>query len=214
MPKPKSQRAPFTDVILPAYGGLLQGVVELLEEARRFSARSVNAVMTATYWEVGRRIVECEQGGKAKAEYGERLIEQLAKDLTSRLGRGFSRRNLFQIRLFYLAYREKVQTVPALSGAMDRAPGRTRIVQTPSAESAGIPRTFPLPWSHYVRLLSVEQANTRAFYETEALRGGWSVRQLDRQIVWKPCLLGTTNCGKVDIMSDMTYYLLPERVGV
>ena len=79
--------------------------------------------------------------------------------------------HLFQIRLFYLAYREKVQTVPALSCAMDRAPGRTRTVQTPSAESGGIPRTFPLPWSHDVRLLSVEHANARAFYDAEARRG-------------------------------------------
>ena len=68
MPKPKSQRAPSTGVNLPAYGGLLQGVVELLEEARRFSARSVNAVMTATYWEVGggswssNRVVEGVRG--------------------------------------------------------------------------------------------------------------------------------------------------------
>ena len=179
MHKRKSQRTSTTGVSMPAYGGLLQGVVELLEEARRFSARSINAVMTATYLEVGRRIVEFEQGGKTKPAYGEEVINRLAEDLKARFGRGFSRSNVFQMRQFYLAYREKVQT---LSGQSTQ-----RKIQTPSGLSrhssiAGDRRTFPLPWSHYVRLLSIEHAKARAFYEAEALRGGWSVRQLDRQI--------------------------------
>lgn len=78
--------------------------------------------MTATYWEIGRRIVEFEQEGEAKAAYGERLIDQLARDLSGQFGRGFSRRNLFQIRLFYLAYREKVPTVSAQSGPAAATP--------------------------------------------------------------------------------------------
>lgn len=179
MPKPKSPRAPTTGKSLPAYGGLLQGVVELLEEARRFSARSVNAVMTATYWEVGRRIVEFEQGGKTKPAYGEEVIDRLSEDLRARLGRGFSRSNVFQMRQFYLAYREKVQT---LSGQSTERKIQTQSGLSQNLRIKGTPRTFPLPWSHYVRLLSIEHANARAFYEAEALRGGWSVRQLDRQI--------------------------------
>src|SRR5438876_9942905 len=87
------------------YGGLIGGIAELLEAARRNAARTVNALMTATYWEIGRRIVEFEQGGKDRAGYGEQLLDQLSVDLTSRFGRGFGRRNLFQIRAFYLAYR-------------------------------------------------------------------------------------------------------------
>lgn len=160
------------------------GLVGILEEARRFSARSVNAVMTATYWEIGRRIVKFEQEGKAKAAYGERLIDQLAHDLSGQFGRGFSRRNLFQVRLFYLAYREKVQTMSAQSGLTTANPALAKKMQASSAESGGIAltRTFPLPWSHYVRLLSVEKPDARAFYEAEAIRGSWSVRQLDRQI--------------------------------
>ena len=108
----------------------------------------------------------------------------MARDLSGQFGRGFSRRNLFQIRLFYLAFREKVQTVSAQSGPTTARPAPAGKVQTPSAESGGtvLSRKFPLPWSHYVRLLSVEKPEARAFYEAEALRGGWSVRQLDRQI--------------------------------
>ena len=73
----------------PEYGGLLTGISELLDQARRMSARTVNNVLTATYWEIGRRIVEYEQGGKARAEYGGELLKRLAADLTRRFGRGF-----------------------------------------------------------------------------------------------------------------------------
>src|SRR5689334_23109716 len=73
------------------YDTILSGMVELLETARHTAARAVNSLMTATYWELGRRIVEIEQGGKRRAEYGEQLLERLAEDLTKRFGRGFSR---------------------------------------------------------------------------------------------------------------------------
>src|SRR5438876_4808641 len=76
------------------YGGLIGGIAELLEAARRNAARAVNALMTATYWEIGRRIVEFEQRGKKRAEYGEELLQRLAQDLTARFGRGFSYPNV------------------------------------------------------------------------------------------------------------------------
>ena len=85
---------------LPAgYAGIHSGIVELLDIARRTVASSVNALMTASYWEIGRRIVEAEQRGKQRAGYGEQLIERLASDLTQRFGRGFSRQNLRRHRL-------------------------------------------------------------------------------------------------------------------
>jgi hypothetical protein len=71
------------------YGGLVSGIADLLDQARRSAARTVNSILTATYWEIGRRIVEFEQGGKGRAEYGEALLQRLAGDLTSRFGRGF-----------------------------------------------------------------------------------------------------------------------------
>src|SRR5262245_27251432 len=83
-----------------AYSAILAGVTELLEAARHAAARAVNSLMTATYWEIGRRIVEEEQRGRARAAYGERLIERLAQDLTARFGRGFSTVNLKQMRKF------------------------------------------------------------------------------------------------------------------
>jgi predicted nuclease of restriction endonuclease-like (RecB) superfamily len=156
------------------YDDLLMDVSRLLEHARQSAGRAVNAVMTATYWQVGRRIVEQEQRGLDRASYGEELVARLAKDLTTRFGRGFSRTNVFQMRQFFLAYREKIQTLSELSGTES-------IVQTPSGLSPVTP-AFPLTWSHYVRLLTVPEAQARNYYEHESLRGGWSVRELDRQI--------------------------------
>ncbi|PYV21951.1 MAG: DUF1016 domain-containing protein, partial [Acidobacteria bacterium] len=85
---------------IESYEGLLQGVVHLLERARTASARSVNAIMTSTYWEIGRRIVEYEQKGERRAAYGQAFLARLAADLAGRFGRGFSERNLGKMRLF------------------------------------------------------------------------------------------------------------------
>ena len=175
------------------YSGIRSDIVALLESARHAAARSVNALMTATYWEIGRRIVEFEQGGQDRAVYGEALIQRLSADLTRRFGRGFSPRNIEQMRLFYQCWPAE-QIRQTLSGKLTtcKIPQTVSaeltpslISQTPSAFSVDLPalaQVFPLPWSAYVRLLSVKNEMARAFYETETLRGGWSVRQLDRQI--------------------------------
>jgi predicted nuclease of restriction endonuclease-like (RecB) superfamily len=115
--------------------------------------------------------VEHEQSGELRAGYGQELLKRLAVDLTSRLGRGFSERNLAQMRLFFLGWPNS-QTVPAKCGELE-------ILQTLSAKL--LPH-FPLPWSHYIRLVTVANPDARRYYEHEALRSGWSVRQLDRQI--------------------------------
>jgi DUF1016 N-terminal domain len=160
-------------------------VADVVEAARRAAARSVNAVMTATYWFVGRRIVEHEQQGAARAAYGERLLKRLARDLSERFGRGFSERNLEQMRAFYLGWPiSQIASAKSPSSGSRRA---KRISQTASAKfieisADAIHSRFRLPWSHYARLLAVRSVDARAFYESEALRGGWTIRQLDRQI--------------------------------
>ncbi len=164
--------------IFAGYQALLSSISELLQRGRQHAAKSVNAVLTTTYWLVGRRLVEYEQGGKERAEYGAELLKRLSGDLQSQLGRGFSERNLEQMRQFYLQW-QNPQTLSANSGAR----ASHKISQTASAKltSGEIP-AFSLSWSHYVRLLSVMDLDARRHYEVEALRGGWSVRQLDRQI--------------------------------
>ncbi len=203
------------------YESVSVDVSRIIDAARSSAARSVNAAMTAAYWLIGHRIVEFEQSGERRAEYGAALIERLSEDLTRRFGRGFSRQNIQQMRMFYLSYPLE-QGRQALSGesaddglepirqtpsgksdddglepirqtpsgkSVDEGPEPIR--QTPSGESdddstevrlAELMAAFPLPWSAYARLLSVKNTHAREFYETEALRGGWSVRQLDRQI--------------------------------
>jgi predicted nuclease of restriction endonuclease-like (RecB) superfamily len=191
----------MTTVPLADYGGLVTGISELLDSARRTSARTVNGILTATYWEIGRRIVEYEQAGDVRAEYGERLLERLAVDLRGRLGRGFTRRTLYNIRGLYLGWRIS----PAASGRVEaRAIVQTAFAQFSAPEltqrqedtgafviSGGVApipspsilaTAFPLSWSHYIHLMSVPNPDARAFYEAEAIRGGWSVRQLGRQI--------------------------------
>jgi predicted nuclease of restriction endonuclease-like (RecB) superfamily len=159
------------------YDELLLGVVELLETGRRQAARAVHSVLTSTYWLVGKRLVEHEQKGHSRAPYGAELLKRLSKDLQQRLGRGFSERNLEQMRQFFLLW-PKSQTLSAASTESKAS----EISQTPSAKSPSYVLAFHLSWSHYVRLLSVPESEARRYYETEALRGGWSVRQLDRQI--------------------------------
>jgi predicted nuclease of restriction endonuclease-like (RecB) superfamily len=164
------------DIALASYAGIQADIVGVVESAREATVRHVNAVMTAAYWLVGRRIVEFEQAGEGRAEYGEALIKRLAIDLSRRFGRGFGAVNLSQMRRFYLAWppEEIFQTVS------EKSPAQTDDVQT--SDLSKLATCFPLPWSAYIRLLSIRNSGARAFYQSEALRCGWSVRQLDRQI--------------------------------
>jgi predicted nuclease of restriction endonuclease-like (RecB) superfamily len=205
--KKKSHQNAIVQTPSAEYVGLIGGIAELLETARRAAARSVNALMTATYWEIGRRVVEFEQGGEKRAEYGEEVLARLADDLTSRFGRGFSRRNLQSMRQFYTFFPPTRiwQTLSAKSGVELDGPAITQtlsaklapairstpssIFQTPSGKSSlpfhlgNLANAFPLPWSHYILLITrARSPEAFDFYHTEAVRGGWSVRQLDRQI--------------------------------
>jgi DUF1016 N-terminal domain len=137
------KQVPVINGDLPSgYRAVHNEIGDLLQESRRQAARNVNVLMTASYWEVGRRIVAAEQKGERRAGYGDALIKQLALDLTARFGRGFGWRNLFQMRTFFLAWPEILQTLSAISSN--------------SNPLAQIAEKFPLAWSAYVRLLSVK----------------------------------------------------------
>jgi hypothetical protein len=133
------------------YETLLADVVDVIVDARRAAARTVNAAMTTTYWFIGRRIIEEEQRGSARADYGVQLVKCLALDLSKRFGRGFSKRNLWQMRAFYLAW-PLPGTMSANSPSSVTTARTGRIVQTLSAQltialaKEGAAR-FPLPWS-------------------------------------------------------------------
>ena len=134
------------------YEELISRVGEVLEQGRRNVVQAVNSAMVRTYWEIGRTIVEYEQNGHEKAEYGSDVLNTLSRDLTDRFGKGFSRSNVFYIRKLYLTY-EKVQTLSEL-----------------------------LSWSHYIELLKIEDPLERSFYEKECVSSRWGVRELKRQM--------------------------------
>ena len=145
------------------YQAVFGDVSKIIDAARESAARSVNAAMTAAYWLIGRRIVEFEQSGEERAEYGAALMERLAEDLTAQFRRGFSSQNIYNMRLFYLSYHPN-RIHQTLSGTL-APPLRRQIFQTSSGEFDPPPvevgfndllTAFPLPWSAYVRLLSVK----------------------------------------------------------
>jgi predicted nuclease of restriction endonuclease-like (RecB) superfamily len=190
--KPRPTKQVKKGARVNVYQRALGDIAGVIEAGRESAARSVNTIMTAAYWIIGRRIVELEQQGSARALYGEHLLERLSGDLSPRYGRGFSAVNLRLMRRFYLGWPSaKIrQTLSIESPRVRRQlallppPGRLSIRQTVPVELTlvRLGESFPLPWSDYVRLMQVENPEARAFYEAEAVRSGWSLRQLDRQI--------------------------------
>ena len=133
------------------YQELINRIGEVYQSAKNKIVTAVNTEMLNAYWEIGKYIIEYEQGGKLKAEYGKALLINLSKDLSLRYGRGFSRSNLQYIRLLYQYY---------------------PICQTLSGK---------LSWSHYVELVSIDDNLAREFYEKQAIIEDWTVRELQRQ---------------------------------
>jgi len=170
-------------------GALFDRAERTVEAARSFVDRSSNIAMVHAYWLIGRDIVEVEQVGEARAGYGDELLKKLAARLTDRFGRGFSPRTVRRIRQFYLTYPEG-STIP------DQPDTKIRTTLLAKSDSEEIRSTllaksrdrvvtlFPptLGWSHYANLLKVENEGARAFYEIEAAREGWTVRETSRQI--------------------------------
>jgi predicted nuclease of restriction endonuclease-like (RecB) superfamily len=131
---------------------LLHSLRELIQDARQKALRAVDTVQVQTCWEIGRHIVEFEQGGSARAEYGSRLLQTLASSLAAEFGRGFDASNLRYMRLFYQAF-----------------PKRDAL-------------RHELSWTHYRTLLRVEEEPARLWYMKEAASQGWTTRALERQI--------------------------------
>lgn len=132
-------------------GRVYQQIRDIIEHARGNVARAINTEMVFAYWHIGKVIVEEDQKGKSRAEYGERLIESLAVRLASDFGKGFDGRNLFYMRQFYLSY-------PKLNALRSE-----------------------LSWTHYRILMQIEKTEARSFYEIECVKNNWSTRELERQ---------------------------------
>lgn len=134
------------------YTLLIEHIGSLLQQGRQKAVQSVNNILVQTYWQIGRYIVEFEQNGSERAEYGSNLLDKLSKDLSQSYGKGFSRSNIFQIRLFYI----KFQNVQTVSGQ--------------------------LTWSHYTEILKTNNDLELGFYTKQCEKEHWSVRELKRQM--------------------------------
>lgn len=129
-------------------------IVELLENARSKIVTNINTTMVYTNFEIGRYIVEYEQNGKDRAEYGKAVLKNLSQRLTTRFGKGYSEDNLGNMRKFYLCYNEQISETSS--------------------------RKFTLSWSHYLKLIRIQNADERNFYEIEATQNNWSLRELGK----------------------------------
>ncbi len=160
------------------YSSLITDLASFIEQGRKAAVRYVNTALVATYWLIGRRIVEFEQKGKERAEYGKRFLKKLSADLAPRFGKGFTERNLEHMRQFYLAYPEISHTVCA-ELEEDKSSKKSHTVcaefkpisQTESGISETLSREFPLSWSHYRLLMRLDEPFKREFYEAECKEG-------------------------------------------
>ncbi len=133
------------------YNRLIKDIGQSIKKARTNAARAVNTELLKANWEIGRHLVQYEQHGNERAEYGSELLAKISKDLTTHFGKGFSRRNVLDMRRFYLTH-DKWQTVSA-----------------------------KLSWSHYIELMSITKDDIRKFYEQKSIHESWSVRELEKR---------------------------------
>ncbi|MDD7725656.1 MAG: PDDEXK nuclease domain-containing protein [Bacteroidales bacterium] len=154
-------------------------VVDLVTQARERVVTTVNIAEVYTKFHIGRYIVEYEQKGETRAEYGKAVLKELSKRLTERLGEGWSYSNLRQIRQFYLVY-GKLTTTGCQFENVQKA--KQWLANYSKAEGHISEPTFALSWSHYLILMRVENPDARSFYEIECVQQQWSKRQLSRQV--------------------------------
>jgi hypothetical protein len=168
--KKKSAQTPKTEE-----SKLLQDIRSLITAARSSAVRNIDRLQVITNFKIGRRIVEEEQKGAARAEYGKRIIPELSTHLKTEFGRGFSRSNLEYMRKFYLTYQSRVP------GISQTTSGKSKSTPKPLALEENDVSPFLLSWSQYVFLISLDNENERNFYEIESAENNWNLPELRRQ---------------------------------
>ena len=148
-------------------GNYILEIKQILALARQKAYSAVNTAMVEAYWLIGKRIVEEEQNGNNKAVYGSELLKTLSSELTSEFGKGFSPTNIKNFRKFYILFNDN---------------GKSQTVSDQSKDSISQTLSAKLSWSHYERIIRVENENARNWYIKEASEENWSVRTLDRNI--------------------------------
>ena len=171
----------------------IERIRSILTSARNKALQTVNTAMISAYWHIGREIVEEEQRGNERADYGKQLLENLSKQLTAEFGQSLSARNLRHIRRFFLTYRERT---PEIRNTLcSKFSKKTKTAFLPG-----------ISWSHYRLLMRIPKPDARSFYEVECSKSKWSVRELERQISSssKDCKTSSSN-------SVATYTSSPDK---
>ncbi len=157
---------------------LFNRVAELIELARKKVVTAVNLTMVMTYFEIGRAIIENEQGGKERAAYGKSVLKDLSKRLSEKFGKGFSEQNLRNMRQFFSIYADRAMPIRQMpSSELQNIDNQLDIKQA----EAFTPLGFTLSWSLYLVLMRIDNPSERRFYEIEATKQQWSEVQLKRQ---------------------------------
>ena len=155
----------------------------LVSEARRKVASVANTAQVYTYYEIGRYIIEDEQDGKVRAQYGKGVLKRVSERLTERLGKGWSVDTLENARNFYNIYAKSEPVVRKFDVSIEKSEPVARNLETiENRNQWSRNQRFTLPWSHYQILTHVKDSDARSFYEIEAFKQQWSKRQLQRQI--------------------------------
>lgn len=166
---------------------LVGDIKALIHQARSVAARQINSLQVLANFEIGRRIVDEEQHGDDRAEYGRQLLQTLAEELTMEFGKGFSHRNLDYMRKFFLTYRDRATPISQKPSAKLPSPAISRKTAGKTAADVAIPfstesiAAFNLSWSHYVFLIAIKSPGERQFYEIESAQNDWSLPELRRQ---------------------------------
>lgn len=177
------------------YHQLIDSIEHLLAESKRQVASTINTILLNTYWQIGKYIVEYEQVGNEKAEYGSRLLRQISDDLTLRFGKGFSKSNIYQMRKFYLTF-PKFQT----------ASGKSEI---------RVPAYHKLSWSHYFEILKADSDLEIRFYVNQCAKDNWSVRELKRQMksmLFQRLALSKNKAGVLKLAEKGQQFQSPEDI--
>jgi len=192
-------------VIKSSYNKLLVSIGETLQQSRTNAIAYIHQQMLECYWNIGRHIVEYEQSGQQRAAYGTELLKLLSKDLNIRFGRGFSLSNVQYMRLFYIKYPN------FFNAPIYQTSGKSKKISIPKYQTSGkfkktaVSKKQPvatLTWSHYCELLSVGDDLARTFYEKQAIKENWSIRELQRQIdssLFQRLALSTNKKGVLEL---------------
>lgn len=163
----------ITDIDNSSLDRLCTDSVELVKYVRNTVANQVNIFQTMTYYCIGKWIVEEQQRGAKRAKYGKQILKKLSERLNQEFSKGFSVDTLENMRKFYLVYQDRISEKLYQKFAVEKSEKASRILNEE--------KPFQLSWSHYVKLMRMEDETERQFYETESIKNGWSLPELKRQ---------------------------------